>query len=110
MMPDSTPSSTHSAPPVIVIGASAGGLEALDVIWSGLPEGFPAAICVVLHIPAWRSSFLPAVLSSSGRTPVEPVNHQPLAAGRVYVAPADHHLIIDDGEFLVWHGPKENSH
>jgi two-component system, chemotaxis family, protein-glutamate methylesterase/glutaminase len=95
---------------LVVIGASAGGLPVLQETLRELSADFPAIICVVVHIPAWRRNLLPALLRLDGRHAIEPVNHQPLRPGRVYVAPPDHHLIIDDGEALVWHGPKENSH
>jgi two-component system chemotaxis response regulator CheB len=95
-------------PFLIVIGASAGGLPVLEEMLRRLPTDFPAIICLVVHIPPWRKSFLASVLTVEGRTAVEPMNHQPLSAGRVYVAPPDHHLMVEDGQALLWHGPKEN--
>src|SRR3981081_2816180 len=97
-------------PRMIVIGASAGGISVLREVLAGLSSGFPAIICVVIHIPAWRKNLLPTLLRIDDHQAVNPVNRQRLALGRVYVAPPDHHLMIDDGEALLWHGPKENSH
>jgi len=82
-------------PYIVVIGASAGGVPVLQNILTSLPRQFPAVICAVVHIPAWRRSLLPTVLSISSRAAVEPVNHQPLKPGCVYVAAPDHHLIVD---------------
>jgi two-component system chemotaxis response regulator CheB len=93
-----------------VIGASAGGLSVLETVVKGLPTDFPAAICVVVHIPAWRKNFLTSVLKLDGRQAVEPVNRQPLSPGHLYVAPPDHHLMVEEGTMVIWHGPKENSH
>lgn len=98
------------SPRVVVIGASAGGIPVLQSILAALPSPFPAIICVVVHIPAWRRSLLPAVLSVDGRAAIEPINHQTLMPDHLYVAAPDHHLIIDQEEAVLWHGPKENSH
>src|SRR3954471_14380193 len=107
----SGPSPAESLNPrVIVMGASAGGLTVLQNIIAALPKPFDAVVCVVVHTPAWRRSLLPAALSVDGSVAIEPVNHQPLAPGRVYVAAPDHHLIVEHDEAVLWHGPKENSH
>jgi len=95
---------------MIVIGASAGGLPVLREMLGRLSAPFPAVICVVVHIPAWRRNLLPTLLAMGGRPAIEPVNRQPLASGHVYVAAPDHHLIVEDGAAILWHGPKENSH
>jgi len=96
---------------VVVIGASAGGLPVLERILRGLPVDFPCIICVVVHIPPWRKSYLSTVLTTEGRRAIEPMNQQQLIPGQVYVAPPDHHFIIEEGgQALLWHGPKENSH
>jgi two-component system, chemotaxis family, protein-glutamate methylesterase/glutaminase len=101
---------TPDAPHVVVFGASAGGVPVLQHIVTTLPRDFPAIMCAVVHIPSWRRSLLPAVLSLDDRTAVEPVNRQPLVPSRLYVAAPDHHLIVEKGEAVLWHGPKENSH
>ncbi|HKU51346.1 MAG TPA: chemotaxis protein CheB [Nitrospira sp.] len=94
---------------LIVIGASAGGVEALERILAGLPSDFPAAICVVLHIQASRFSHLPAILSRQGALPaVHPTDGSPIRKGHVYVAPPDQHLLVKDGHIQLSAGPKEN--
>jgi two-component system chemotaxis response regulator CheB len=95
---------------IVVIGASAGGVRVVKDILSELPPEFPAAVCVVIHIPPWRKSVLPAVLAIDGRSGIEVTNHQTLAPGHVYIAPSDHHFLVEHGEAILWHGPKENSH
>jgi two-component system, chemotaxis family, protein-glutamate methylesterase/glutaminase len=95
---------------VVVIGASEEGVPILRDMFAQLPTGFPAVICAVIHTNSWRATALTRALSVDDRVPIQPVNRQPLTPGRVYVAPADHHLLIEDGEALVWHGPKENSY
>ena len=94
----------------IVIGASAGGLPVLQDVLGRLSDAFPATICVVVHIPAWRRSGLPSVLKIDGRHAIEPTHRQPLMPGQVYVAPPDYHLLVEEGAATLWHGPKENSH
>jgi two-component system, chemotaxis family, protein-glutamate methylesterase/glutaminase len=94
---------------VIAIGASAGGVDALQRIVRALPERFPAAICVVLHIPATGKSLLAAILDRTGALPAETAVHGvELEAGRIYVAPADLHLLVRGDILELDPGPKEN--
>ncbi len=96
---------------IIVIGASAGGIEALQQVVRGLTPDLPASVFVVLHIPPWHRSALPEILSRSGPIPAVPASpDQPIEPGRIYVAPPDHHLLLEDGKVHVWRGPKENTH
>ena len=98
-------------PEIIVIGASAGGLEALRQLVAGLPHDFGAAVFVVMHMPPWYRSELPAILSRSGRLPaVHPVDEQFIESGHIYIAPPDHHLLMQDSRIQLWRGPKENRH
>uniref|UniRef100_UPI0039830D29 chemotaxis protein CheB n=1 Tax=Phenylobacterium sp. TaxID=1871053 RepID=UPI0039830D29 len=93
---------------VIVVGASAGGVDALGTIVSALPADFAAAILVVLHIGAHKSN-LPWLLNRQG--PIEavhPADGDPVEGGRVYVAPPDHHLTVEDGVMRLTKGPREN--
>lgn len=96
---------------VIVVGASAGGVEALREVVSELPAGLPAAVLVVLHVPSTGHSALPRVL---GRRTELPCAHardgEPLLPGRIYVAPPDRHLVVDDGEIGLSRGPRENGY
>jgi two-component system chemotaxis response regulator CheB len=95
---------------VIVIGASAGGVEALSRVISPLSPNFPAAIFVVLHISPSGPSLLPHILSRAGRiAAVHARDGLEITPGRIYVAPPDHHLLIKPGHMVVAHGPRENN-
>lgn len=93
---------------IIVIGASAGGVEALCQICAALPRDIRASILVVLHISRGRS-MLPEILTRAGRLPAaHPTDGEPLQYSRIYVAPPDHHLIIQDDHVRIVHSPSEN--
>ena len=94
---------------LVVIGTSAGGMQPLMDLVAELPADFPASICIVMHIPAYAPSSLPAILGRAGTLPAShPVSGEAVLPGHIYCAPPDHHLLIEDGHFLVTKGPKEN--
>ena len=94
---------------IIVIGASSGGVEALQTLVRGLPPDLPAAIFIVLHVGP-HPSILPELLTRSGALPVaHATDNAPIENGRIYVAPPDHHLILSNGHIHVTRGPKENN-
>src|ERR1043166_5735459 len=97
---------------IVVIGASAGGVEALVRLAGDLPRDFPAPIAVVLHVPSDSASILPEILSRRGHLPAKhAVNRERYMAGTIYIAPPDHHLIVEaDGTLCVSRGPRENRH
>lgn len=96
---------------VVAIGASAGGVEALQAVVAGLPADLPAAVLVVLHIPRQAPSALPGILNRAGPLPAVAARHRmPARPGKVYVAPADHHLLIRGGHLELSIGPTENGH
>jgi two-component system chemotaxis response regulator CheB len=96
---------------IVVIGASAGGVEELRSLVGGLPAGLPAAVLIVRHIPPRSPSALPVILARSGPLPAEhAIDGQPLECGRIYVAPADHHLVVADEHVSLSRGPAENGH
>lgn len=96
---------------IIVIGASAGGVEALKQLVSFLPSDLPAAVFAVLHITPWADSMLPSILNHNGHLrAVHPVSPQPIEPGTIYIAPPDQHLILEKDSVQLWHGPKENLH
>jgi two-component system, chemotaxis family, protein-glutamate methylesterase/glutaminase len=96
---------------LVVIGASAGGVEALRELVRGLPADFPAAVLVVLHLPALGTSLLPGILERAGALPAKQAEDgEPLEGGRIYVAPPDHHLTVFDSRLRVDSGPAVNGH
>jgi two-component system chemotaxis response regulator CheB len=96
-------------PDIIVVGASAGGVAALQQFVQSLPGDFQGSVFIVLHIPPYAKSRLPNVLSSSGPLKaVHPKDGDEIKPGVIYVAPNDFHLLIDPGKILVKKGPKEN--
>jgi two-component system chemotaxis response regulator CheB len=96
---------------VVVVGASAGGVEALTALVRGLPEDLAAPIVVVMHLPAAGTSVLPAILNRASPLPAVPVaDGEPLAPGRIYVGPPDLHVIVGRGELSLTHGPRENGY
>ncbi len=92
---------------IIVIGTSLGGLNALKIVLGGLPAALGAAIAVVQHRMADPRSQLQVILRRNCALPVrEPCDKEPIVPGRIYVAPADYHLLIEDGTFaLTTDGP-----
>lgn len=93
---------------IVVIGASAGGVAALRSLFHSLPSDLPAAFLVVLHIPSYVHSELREVLSRETDMPVISVEaNQPLEAATVYVASADHHLLLAEEGIRITRGPKE---
>jgi two-component system chemotaxis response regulator CheB len=80
----------------IVIGGSAGSLDALSALLPALPAGCAVPVVVVVHLPPTRPSRLAAVLAMRAAVPVkEAEDKEPVAAGRVYVAPPGYHLLIE---------------
>jgi two-component system, chemotaxis family, protein-glutamate methylesterase/glutaminase len=94
-------------PDIVVVGASAGGVEALSALFWDIPSSVPNAFFVALHVSN-RRSCLPSILERTGRVPVEhPRDGQKINFGRIYVAPPDFHLLVGNGIMHLGQGPKE---
>jgi two-component system, chemotaxis family, protein-glutamate methylesterase/glutaminase len=89
------PSPSTRLPAAIFIGGSVGAIDALQVLLPALPAGLRAPVIVVVHLPPDRPSLLPVIFAGSCRLPVrEAQDKEPIAAGTVYFAPPDYHLLV----------------
>jgi two-component system chemotaxis response regulator CheB len=96
---------------IVVVGASAGGVQALVDIAEGLPADFGASLFVVLHLAESAPSALPQILDRAGPLPAQhAVNGERIERGVIYVAPPDHHLLVRPDGCRVLRGPKVNRH
>ncbi|GIF21657.1 two-component system chemotaxis response regulator CheB [Actinoplanes tereljensis] len=96
---------------VIVVGASAGGVEALRAMVGGLPADLPASVLIVLHVPRETPSALTRILDRAGPLPVRTAfDGEPLVPGRIYVAPPDRHMLVLGDRVRINSGPSENGH
>jgi two-component system chemotaxis response regulator CheB len=98
-------------PDIIVVGASLGGVEALQVLAAGLPANLDASVFVVLHIGIGihGKSHLPEILSNAGPLrAIHPKDGDEIQKGKIYVAPPDCHLFLAPDRIHLSHGPKEN--
>jgi len=94
---------------IVVIGASAGGMDALQKLVATLPAGTRASLFVVWHLSPGVRSVLPEVLTRNGPLPAShPKDGDRIEPGRIYVAPPDHHMLLERGYIRVAKGPKEN--
>lgn len=94
---------------MVVVGASSGGFAVLRQLAADLPPNLPCALFVVWHMPSEATGVLPHVLSQAGPLPAaHAVDGQPIEPGRIYVAPPDHHLLLEPGRMRVTRGPKEH--
>lgn len=86
----------------VVIGTSAGGVDALLRILPALPESLAVPILIVIHLPRERDSLLPQIFQPKCARPVrEAEDKEAIAPGTVYFAPPDYHLLVDDGPQLA---------
>jgi two-component system chemotaxis response regulator CheB len=96
---------------IVVIGASAGGLEPLQRIVADLPRDLRATVVIVCHMASSTPSVLPEIIGRSGRLPVVATSDgQPLRDGQVHVAIPDRHVLLLDGTIRLSRGPRENHH
>lgn len=93
---------------IVVIGASQGGVPALQTLMRGLPPDFPAAVLLVQHIGS-SASLLPTILNDAGGPEAAfAEQNQMIAPARIYIAPPDHHMLVNDGRLELNRGPREN--
>jgi len=94
---------------IVVIGTSLGGIEATKVLVAGFPSDIKASFFIVLHIGAAGGS-LPKILERVGPLAASNAKDgEPIEVGHIYVAPPDHHLLLEgSGHVRVTRGPKEN--
>ena len=86
----------------VVIGASAGGVQALSILLPALSPSLRAAVFIVLHLPRDKPSVLPEIFQPKCALPVmEAEDKLPVLPGNVYVAPANYHMLIDHGPQLA---------
>lgn len=94
---------------IIVVGASAGGFEALKELVLGLPSNLPASIFVVWHMSPDVRGVLPQVFNRMQTLPAaHAFDNEEIQEGRIYVAPPDRHLLVENSHMRVTRGPKEN--
>ncbi len=94
---------------IIVIGASAGGIEALISLVKLLPEDFPASVFITVHVPAEGTSNLPTILRRASQLEaVHPRYHEAIRQGYMYVAPPNWHMTLEDTGVVLVAGPREN--
>lgn len=94
---------------IVVIGASAGGVIALVDLVKNLPADFEGYIFIVQHLSPFTPSVLPQIITRNGRLKaIHPKDGEHLKKNSIYIAPPDHHLLIERDRVLVKKGPKEN--
>jgi two-component system chemotaxis response regulator CheB len=87
----------------VVIGASAGAVQALSILLPALPRSFPVPILVVVHVPADRRSMLAELFDARCQMAVrEAEDKEPALPGTVYFAPSDYHMLVEaDGAIAL---------
>jgi two-component system chemotaxis response regulator CheB len=96
---------------IVVVGASAGGVQTLPKFFEGFEPEIGAAFFVVLHVSPSAHSYMPTLLGRAGRLPaLHAEDGQAIEPGKIYIAPPDFHVLIEDNVMRLSHGPKENRH
>lgn len=96
---------------IVVLGASAGGIETCGRLLDRLPADLPAAILIVQHLHPEQPSMLDQILGRFTALPVRfAEDGEAIHPGQVYIAPRDNHLLVAPGHVRVVRGPRENRH
>ena len=86
----------------VIIGASAGAVDALSAILPDLPAEFSCPVYIVVHVPPRSPSVLAGIFSAKCRLPVvEVTDKEPVTAGSIYFAPPNYHMLIEDKEHVA---------
>lgn len=94
---------------IIAIGGSAGSIEVIRQICRGLPADLKASVVVAVHVAPDSQNLLAGILDNGGPLPASTaVDAEPLQRGRIYVAPSDHHLVVEGRVLRLGRGPREN--
>ena len=94
---------------IVVIGASAGGVESLITLFENMPSVFDAPIFIVRHFPVASVSHLEKLLERVSSLQFEvPENGTPIQPGTVYIAPTNRHMLVRPGRIELVFGPREN--
>ncbi|MGI4857094.1 MAG: chemotaxis protein CheB [Janthinobacterium lividum] len=95
---------------IVAIGSSAGGIETLSALFADLPASVDAAFFVTQHLSPSYQSMLPNILNRCSRLQAvhPPAEGVPVQRGMIYVAPSDHHLLVEGDRVFIARGPKEN--
>jgi two-component system, chemotaxis family, protein-glutamate methylesterase/glutaminase len=87
---------------IVAIAASAGGISALGRVLGGLPKDFPVPVVVVQHLDPRHKTIIAEVLGRRAKLPVLLARDgEQVEPGTIYVAPPNHHLLVDPGGVLV---------
>jgi two-component system, chemotaxis family, protein-glutamate methylesterase/glutaminase len=96
---------------IVLIGGSAGSIEALRTIVKDLPENLPCSIFIAIHLSSDYPTMLDVVISRWGGLPViQPADGDPIRPGNIYIVRPDHHMTLEDGHIRMLRGPRENRH
>lgn len=94
---------------IVAIGGSAGSIEVIRQVCLALPADLQAGVLIAVHVAASSPNLLAGILDGGGPLPASTaVDGEPLEDGRIYVAPADHHLLTDRRTVRLGRGPREN--
>ena len=92
---------TGARPEAVVVGASAGAVDALSAILPTLPRDYPLPLLVVVHLPPDRNSVLAELFRAKCRVQVrEADDKEPIVGGTIYFAPPDYHLLVENDKRL----------